>query len=226
MTNFYKFIIQTDAYISDGLRQTCETVSDKVKLLYDDETLFWQSQDNYTCKAAYAESSDRFKAYAWDQENNKYAVMYDHKDDDDEALTYGSKATSSFDLTVKLFGKGNGSYRKFTGNATDKTFTMQDLNASGYKLALAGYAQGVGNHFLAKSDNGTEEKYYCFTIDSQEEYTASSGATITVITGLSVGTEGDTTECADLVSEVDSLIDDLDDVTVPAEHFEHEFKAL
>lgn len=241
MTNFYKFIIQTDAYISDGLRQTCETVSGKVKVLYDDNTPFWESTDNYVCKATYTESTNRFKAYAWDQTNNKYAVMYDHQDANDEALTFGSKAANSFDLTVKFFGESGG-YRRFTGDSTEQTFTMQDLKESNYKLALAGFAQGEGKHFLAKSFDGATTKFYCFTINSQKDYTTSTGQVVTVITGLTYTEEATCTTAggcggcendsitidgttAKLPDAIDTVID-MTGVTVPSQHFKHEFSAL
>jgi len=236
MTNFYKFIIQTDAYISDGLRQTCEAVNGKVKVLYDDETAFWESTDSYVCKASYTEASNRFKAYAWDLENNKFAVMYDHQDASDEALTFGSKAATSFDLTVKFYGESGG-YRRFTGDSTEKTFTMQDLNASNYKLALAGFAQGTGKHFLASN----ETSFYCFTINSQEDYTTTSGQVVTVITGLTYtqpatctsagcgGCESDSITINGTSKSLPDAITDVIDMTgasVPAKHFEHAFSAL
>jgi hypothetical protein len=188
-------------------------------------------------KASYAESVDRFKAYAWDQTNNKYAVMYDHQDDDDEALTYGSKTALAFDLSVKLYGSSSGSYRRFTGNVSESSFTMQDIQG-GTKLALAGYAKGEGKHFLAKSGSN----YYCFAISSQENYTTSGGKVVTVITGLSLTEPGtcDNTACggceADNVTiggelktlpeAVDLLVLDLNVAYVPSKHFQHEFELL
>lgn len=238
MTNFYKFIIQTDAYIADGLRSTCETINSKIQLSYDDQSDFWQSQDTYVCKAANTESSQRFKAYAWDTTNNKYAVMYDHQDDSDEALTYGFKTATAFDLAVKLYGHSSGSYRRFTGNTTETSFTMQDLDSAGTKTTIAGFAQGVGKHFLTRSGS----TYYCFTINTQEDYTTSSGVKVTVITGLSYTSPATCTSSAcdgceteqvtidgtlkSLPDAVDYLTDGMTGITVPSQHFEHAFKVL
>lgn len=243
MTNFYKFIIQTDAYISDGIRYTPTAVNGKVNLLYDNSSLFWESTDTYVSTSTKSESSQRFAAYAWDQPNNKYAVMYDHQDDNDEALTYGSKTATVFDLAVKMWvgSPGSGSYRRFTGDATEQSFTMQDTGSSDSKLVLAGFAQGTGKHFLAKTVNGSTNTYYCFTINSQQNYTTSNGKVVTVITGLTNTTPGtcDNTACDDceldhitvggvsktLPEAVDYLITDMSSVTVPTQHFGHIFNA-
>ncbi len=244
MTNFYKFIIQTDSYISDGIRYTPTTVNGKVNLLYDDASLFWEGTDTYVSTSTSTESSQRFAAYAWDQPNNKYAVMYDHQDDNDEALTYGSKTETIFDLAVKMWtgSHGNGSYRRFTGDAANASFTMQDINSSSdSKLVLAGFAQGTGKHFLAKSVSGITSSYYCFAINSQQNYTTSTGKVVTVITGLTYSTPATctSTSCGDceadtitvggasktLPDAVDYLVTDMSSVTAPTQHFGHVFNA-
>ncbi|MEI6092844.1 MAG: hypothetical protein WCQ47_04085 [bacterium] len=245
MTNFYKFIIQTDSYISDGMGATATAVNGKVNLLYDNSSLFWESTDTYVSKSTKSESSQRFSAYAWDQPNNKYAVMYDHQDANDEALTYGSKTATVFDLAVKMWvgSPGSGSYRRFTGDATEQSFTMQDTGSSGSKLALAGFAQGTAKHFLAKSVNGATTNYYCFTINSEQTYTTTSGKAVTVITGLTYTEQPTCTSAASscggceadhitvagtlraLPDAVDYLVTDMSSVTVPTQHFGHVFNA-
>lgn len=246
MTNFYKFIIQTDAYISDGTGKTCEDVNDKVKLRYDDGSAFWTSTDTYKCKASDTEGTDRFKSYAWDIENNKYAVLYDHQDDSDEAMTYGSMTETDFNLTVKSFWSNPGNYRKFMGNTTEHSFTMEDVSGSEPTiLVLAGYAQGLAKHFLAKNNDTVNTRYYCFTIDAQDTVTTSSGKTITVVTGLSVsdalttctisdcgGCESDTITLngtlTSLPEAVDSIMTDIGAATgyQPTQHFMHAFEAI
>ncbi len=244
MTNFYKFIIQTDAYISDGTSKTPTTVNGKVNLLYDDSSVFWTSTDTYVSTSTSNESAERFAAYAWDQPNGKYAVMYDHQDDDDEALTYGSKTATVFDLAVKMWtgSEGSGSYRKFTGDATELSFTMQDISGSAdSKLALAGFTQGVGKHFVAESVSGSTTTYYCFTINSQQNYTTSTGKVVTVITGLTYtdpatctstdcgGCEADSITVGGTLKTLPDaaayLITDMVGITVPTQHFGHVFNA-
>lgn len=246
MTNFYKFMIQTDAYISDGLRQTCEAVNGKVKVDYDDNSAFWTSTDNYACKAAAQESSSRFKAYAWDQPNNKYAVLYDHQDDTDEAMTFGSKTGTTFDLSVKS-GAGGGSYRRFTGSTADKTFTMADISGTTpiTKLVLAGFSQGLSKHFLAKVESSrTASAYYCFTIDAQQVITTSDGSQVTVISELSSSEQPacNSTSCggceADSITvngtamtlpvAADTLMTGITPATgyQPTQHFKHQFDGV
>jgi hypothetical protein len=250
MTNFYKFMIQTDAYISDGTKQTCEAVTGKVKVDYDDSSAFWTSTDTYSCKATYTEAANRFKAYAWDSTNSKYAVLYDHQDSSDEAMTFGSKTSTTFDLTVKSFltSPGPGYYRRFTGNVTEHSFTMQDVTSSTpTKLVLAGLAQGVGKHFLAEYISGGTHEYYCYTIAAQANITTSTGKTITQITQLSVsaplttctatsggcgGCETDTITyggTAQALPAVAATV--MSEIAVtsglqPTQHFKHQFDAL
>lgn len=243
MTNFYKFMIQTDSYISDGLKKSCESVNGKVKIDYDDGNPFWMSTDDYVCKAKnQEESSNRFQAYAWDQSNNKYAVLYDHQDDRDEALTFGYKAETSFDLTVLAAWTTPGQYRRFTGLTTDKTFTMEDYSGSTPdKIILAGYAQGEGKHFLAKINDSTGTYYYCFTITTEENITTKSGKTYTVISQLDVSdklTTCNSSSCGGCKSDaitvggtskslpdaVDYLFLHDENVKQAQSHFKHEFE--
>jgi len=88
---------------------------------------------------------------------------------------------------------------------------------------------------------GSTTSYYCFTINSEQNYTTASGKIVSVITGLTYtsqptcsntncgGCEADHVTVGGTLKTLpdadDYLITNMSSVTVPSQHFGHVFNA-